>query len=348
MYQQKTPPPDKATMYLPQTQTLAAQIMALIPLPKRPLVVQLLSMIPAHMKSYRDIAPLLVLDDLDTAITALRARWKQTSTCISKISTLLFLAKQNFPGTSPSCVLNLKKLKARLSQTRTPAWFPGDEQKCIPPSHIRRMVRFPNLHPLILAWLLGHRIGDILLLRTSNVFYVRTANSTQTMAILFVEGKAVGSTGPYCVHLPVSLSSDLSAMRIIQQAFLEARKARRPYLFLNAQHILVKEQILPWVTAQETYLKQQLQQNLAMTIDLRSLRRGGVTNAAQATGADHSSLRTLTRHPSDETLRIYLGAGLLDTTTAKIQSSLVKANEISLNKEMHDPFFVLRWSGPHE
>ena len=60
----------------------------------------------------------------------------------------------------------------------------------------------------------------------------------------------------------------------------------------------------------------------------RALRRGGLS-ALSLLGNSNADIRTLSRHTTDDSLRIYLGAGLLDATLAKTQHKLILQIETS-------------------
>lgn len=184
-------------------------------------------------------------------------------------------------------------------RVRPPSFDPTDLSSIVMPAD---SVNLPL--PLRLAYLMAHRVGDLLRLRCCNVVDVST-HVVSSLALVIIRGKTVASTGPYAIQLP---PSGWAATQI--RALVSAQLAlRRPYVFLDAPNILQDAEETQAVLALEKTLSRETR------IDLRAPRRGALTFLAAA-GVEMADTRLLSRHTSDQTTRIYLAAGVFDTAAA--------------------------------
>lgn len=135
-----------------------------------------------------------------------------------------------------------------------------------------------------LALLLGQRAGDILKTKASETYAFPTH-----ISITFVEGKTVQSRGAFTLATPTGSEG----ARIIQEAAEEAQRMGRVSLFYPSDT----------ATAEKAIHK------AFPNLDLRSLRRTGLTRLAQS-GCDLELLLQISRHSSVKMLEIYLCRGL--------------------------------------
>ena len=189
---------------------------------------------------------------------------------------------------------------------------------------------------LKLTWLMGQRIGDILRLKSRNIFRVQTPHSN-SIACLFTSGKVVQRTGPCVIHLPMGGES----ANIITLALTRTKKLM-PYVFMDYDGPPLNEtDEMKLVSRYEEHLKS-LEE---MSFDMRALRRGGLSSASLLGGFSKDELRELSRHPSNDTLRLYLAAGILDNESASTQMKIIRTNEESMkNATLGNGFSVVHYA----
>jgi integrase len=234
-----------------------------------------------------------------------------TTTQASKLASLYAMAVAL--GCPPLLLAGLAKMKTQRLRVRTPAWSPSDVYQIARPEALAS-----TSGAALLAYLTGHRLGDILRLRKCNVYRVLSPAIGESLALMVVCGKTVSSTGPYPIHPPAS-----SKAAAIVREHLAGDSA---YLFLDSATVLDARAEDKAVQTTRGAIQRQI------GLDTRALRRGGLSVLALLGNAT-SDLRTLSRHTSDDMTRTYLGAGLLDATLAKTQHRLVTQLENSLTDE---------------
>lgn len=321
-----TPSIDKQTNPTAEApQALAELILSFVPTHAKPKALELTSAIPN--KTHADIAALLLLSpqELRVAVAHLRLQRWSSSTAVAKLGILEYLHRIlahafQLPATLR---LTLATLKREQLSTRKPAWDPSNLTLFCPATtvHTWHTDHAPRTIPARLAWLTGQRIGDVLLWRPNYLFEIQIQDH-HSLAQLVVEGKTVASTGPYALHLP----PNGPAADLLREATALAIKQNRAYTFLNTTIELPKADAIRAALK----LEKELKDNECTAIDLRAIRRGGLSTMTFVTGAEPEKLQRCSRHKSTETLRIYQGAGLLDLNTARVQQALVSANESAL------------------
>lgn len=291
---------------------------------------------PCNCQNLWVLVPLLALPlaEFKEAFADLTGtRWKAPETRAARLGTLIGLAKALPAYVPPAITLLMQRMKREEKATQVPAWSPGDDQQVATPGFMNTLLSNAKFAPLVIAFVTGQRLSDVMLWRRSSARAVRLA-STESVAILVVEGKTVSQTGPYVVHLP----RNGLAVRCLAQA-----TGKGPYFFLPVGKILPKMDARKEVVRQQRLLKK----TASLVMDLRALRRGGLSLMG-ATGAPNSHLLALSHHKSEEMLRRYLAAGLLDRKLANTQMQLIRHNENAVQRSTtHTHSFVSPWPG-HE
>lgn len=321
------PPAEEATM-----RELADDIASLIPPQRTRQATRIYSLAKQFKTNHATIllSQILALQaaDVSSAIRTLikRRNWCN-ATAISRINSLLALGRTL--ATDRATTMALLALRRDLSKIQTPAWEPGDEHQCLPPSAARELWKRRAEHPalvlpLLLSWILGQRVGDILLWRTGNVGKTtRLAGELSSLTILVVQGKTVPATGPYTIHVDIESETALE----IQKLKDSRMASKMPYLFLDLPTLTDNHD-----TARTAARRQEALIKTFYPCDLRSCRRGGLS-AMALQGLPDAQLQTLSRHPDPATLRRYLGAGRLNATEATMQMEAAAANEALLRRE---------------
>jgi hypothetical protein len=299
-------------------------------------------------KPYQDLVGLLALPpaEFDSALLELkRTRWKAQGTVASKLGTLRALARYLTSFVSPALAIHLAYRLRNEQATRQPAWSPGDPKKVVGialATYLKQKAMENRLGinyalSAVVSWVTGQRIGDFLLLRTANVYRVKTVTG-MTLACLIVEGKTVGSTGPYTLHV----AANGWMADCMTQALQHAVSRGSAYVFLDGpiQSKIVAQQMV-------RVAERKIKQLLPPGTDLRGLRRGGLTQMGLC-GAAQSDMLLLSRHTNVPSLNIYQAAGLLDTQTAKTQKTLTDTTVAMLepHREAQGTFCVWPWLDP--
>lgn len=174
---------------------------------------------------------------------------------------------------------------------------------------------------MIFTFWMGQRFGDVLKLRNSNIVR-RNFPHGPCYAITVVEGKVVPSIGPFTIHAPVH-----SLVGQLIECYLNPHV---PYIFLpQISNLLVPESIAQVTVNTEKLLHAMLKPR-DLDIDLRALRRGGLSLMA-ACGWSKEKIRTFSKHTSDQALDCYLGRGTFDGGTALVQSNIIAMTESFYN-----------------
>jgi hypothetical protein len=225
-------------------------------------------------------------------------RWMR-STKEAKLAALLALALRMQCG--PEISETLRVLLKETRRFRKPAWCPTNPQTLIIP-------RGGNLLAQ-LAFLTAHRERDLAHIRRTNIYRIAFAGELPHTAMLIDRGKTVSSTGAYTLHLPRD-----SLAEAIVQALLT--KLQGPYLFLQSPTILSpRDEDIQIEALMRSLTKEYGGQS-------RQIRRASLSTLASG-GIPLQTIRLLSRHRTDDMLRTYLGAGLLDETTAKHQIEMI-------------------------
>jgi hypothetical protein len=331
-----------------QTVTLREVIWAMVPSHMRELAKQMINSVEvSKYKPYTDIVALLAIppDALGGAIAELAAnRWKSSATVVAKLATLNTIAAA-LPGLVPDgMTLLLRTLKRQYLRQRTVTWLPSQEGKVVLASAVNSLLNTPQRQKataLIVSWMTGQRLGDVLKWRTLNLQRVRTV-TIDTYAQLVVEGKTVSTNGPFTIHFPLTSTTT----KLLVAAASLAHRENRPYIFLDAPTLLVGKELDKAVTKEEQRLKSLLlsatRVSLPATLscDLRGLRRGGISTMSAA-GHSQQDILLVSRHSDTGVLNIYEAAGLLDSATARIQQRLILSNEAAALEPTRSEFSAL-------
>ena len=268
--------------------------------------------VPHAMKNPMTMLLALSPDQFQAAFNKLAdsRKWKAT-TQASKLATLIPIALAL--DISPLLRKTVNLMKDALQKVRIPAWSPMDIQEIAQPS---TLLKSGVTGPQLFAYLTGHRLGDILRIRKACVYRVKAPLIGESISIMIVRGKTVRTTGPYPIHLPTE--------SICAQMILERMKDDSgPYIFLSSETILSETAEDEAVSSMRAALHRR------HPLDARALRRGGLS-VLSLLGNSGAEIRALSRHTTDDSARIYLGAGLLDTQLAATQHRLIKQLEENL------------------
>ncbi len=293
------------------SRTHTTRIAALKTLPNTPLI-------------HTQLADVLLCNPhhLEWLITGLaRVRGWAPPTIRNRLGLLIHLANALGTDTAILQQIVLKRLLRRHSRIQTPTWNPQDPHQVLSKERLRIWLKTikvsPDLKvPVILAWILGQRISDVLLWRVAQV--TRTPGTHHGLTICVIEHK---TTGAYCLHLPSGgLAKKLLGSWL---RFLHTETSTRIYLFLESLHTLNPDE----AAEQRRVFYRRLKAETGWSGDVRAIRRGGLITMADL---PNMNLMALTRHKSAATLRKYLGAGLHDRHERFLQKQCIEITEKAL------------------
>jgi hypothetical protein len=142
------------------------------------------------------------------------------------------------------------------------------------------------LYMLTLEWTLAGRIGDIRMIKPGFVKFAPhvEASKTRDMNVMFVEGKGASCWRPWSIHTttPAPLARQLESFVLLKQ------RQKAVNLFSAADQTILSKAVGKYPGC-----------------SLRSIRRGALTGL----GVSDSSLRLLSGHQRESTVRRYLGWG---------------------------------------
>jgi hypothetical protein len=221
-------------------------------------------------------------------------------------------------------ITNSQRVLTRRKEL-APTWELNDKNFTTPKTIsdiVLHLGTYPILSALILAFILGHRLGDILRIQKSlitNIYF----NERQYTAVRIVEGKTVPLTGPYTVFIPCQ-GIAASSLQLAKDSL------NKIYLFLPPITVLEPSELTPHVEATELHIKKILIM-LQTPFDFRSLRRGGLSLLG-AMGFTDDQLLLLSRHTNAKQLGTYLNAGLWSAHTADTMTTMVSALETAIEQ----------------
>lgn len=194
-------------------------------------------------------------------------------------------------------LLNALDIRPEKHETKNASWLALQCQQEVPTAAIPMTRhdaqdmwrRFPDAVSLgiLVAFVLGQRISDALLLRRERirVVFCQDRGTPAKVELTFVEGKTIRYTGPYTLYLDAQVGVGNLLARYLAQT--------RAHL---AGHLL-----FPQETAQLASIR------LAQFgLENRSVRRGGLQEMAHA-GISIANLLRFSKHTSEKMLYRYLG-----------------------------------------
>jgi hypothetical protein len=192
--------------------------------------------------------------------------------------------------------------RAKAEAAAAPPWDLWDQQQFITPQMIKVFTEtVNNLHPRdpmiagFVALMLGQRVSDILKLQTANVLILV---QTRTLAVRFAETKTSATTGQFTLALGV----DSQTARLLIRARVVSMRTSKPFLFMDSNTQLD-------INKGEAEIHQSLFRIWGIKIDLRALRRTGLSRIASA-GAKLETVLAISRHRSVAMLERYLANGI--------------------------------------
>lgn len=209
-----------------------------------------------------------------------------------------------------------------------PTWLPQEQMKVTQPAQAQL------LHPAEkLAFVLAHRLSDILRIRICDVFMILNAqgnalDNVSTIALMMTSTKTRDTIGQYAVHLPPKGIADA----IVREAFLKAQRTNSSFLFLPIRNPGISDDLLASVITKE-------EQRIRSVPDIRSLRRGALSTLSVA-GFDFETMKLLSKHTHQDTLEVYLGAGLLDFSIRQKQMKMISTIEQAISSKQPLPEIV--------
>lgn len=200
------------------------------------------------------------------------------------------LAAQDLLGTPPSTMdkksLGHLKHKAQVELARS--------APPLLPAHLTTLLRTRDIYSLAIAatFVLGQRASDVALWRAERIRPL----DARFLAISVVEGKVVPRIGPFSLFLPLDHEIAIALLQLVQKRRAEAAS----YLF-------------PEDTVRVISLRLA---DLDAGLDVRSIRRGGLTQMALA-GASVPQMLAFSRHASPQMLYKYLDHGSVVVSDAE-------------------------------
>ena len=180
-----------------------------------------------------------------------------------------------------------------------PAWDPLDEQQILSDSDIEKIRTAATTTPpqspmqaVMVTINMGQRIGDILNLTTDSVMMVN-----EMIALTFLISKTADKIGVFTIHIPMATET----ATFIWNAAIAAPSHGK--LFPTS----------------EEDTKKILQAFVGHKVDLRALRRTGLTRLAMVANLD--VVLSLSHHSSIHMLETYLGQGRFNFCLAKSQGN---------------------------
>lgn len=260
---------------------------------------------------------------------SLERRWGKP-TQLARIAKLLtmtapFLA----PTAAHQANAALKTIKRETAMIQTPAWDPQNPEDLMSTNAAddlwRRMAEDPSLvewlAPVLLAFLLAQRVGDVLLWRAANVRTIGRENPEEsTVSILVVEGKTVAKTGPFALQMWASTKT----AALLTEWAAQRLSANLPYLFLPAGALYQTH-----AEARAAVRERQATIRRLCPMKLWAPRRGAAVLLGTLS-VPEAQIRTLSRHPAEATLRRYMAAGLMSNTEGFAQAEAHALIENSL------------------
>lgn len=260
-------------------------------------------------------------------------RWSP-STAAAHLGTMLTLCKMLGRSELTWPIDQLRRTYTQQAQQAGPRWDPMDPAQVMRPEDLQRLLAAPvAAAPLLVTFITGHRIGDVLQFEVDNVRTVRFSGPKllETLVIMVTAHKTVKTTGPYALHLPMTSWT----ARLIMTCCHQQRAAKKPFLFMDfAPATASPEQRRSWVTTTETSLKNRF----LPTHDLRALRRGGLTSMSLA-GFTEEQILFASRHTDTQGLQTYLGHGIMSLQAAQIMTDLYRHNEDAILAGTHPATF---------
>lgn len=265
-----------------------------------------------HASRRLSLAPLLAVPEAKRQEIITTQGW-MASTQATQWAILCSLARDLGKPVSPLARAIQKRLDAVAAQR--PPWT-TDTKNFATPEWIRSLLPSasdPYVLAALLAWTLGARVGDILKIRSESAALYQTFPQTVVHSFTIVEGKTVPHTGPYTVFLSTATPFNEELVDHVRAM------ATRPYLFLTAARLLEKDALEKAVEEAERKMHERIG-----GVDLRSLRRGGLSHLSAA-GFSDEAVRTFSTHTSDAQLQLYLRAGRFNGARAREQEAMTRA-----------------------
>lgn len=256
-------------------------------------------------------------------------RWARP-TQLARTAKLLTMTAPFLPPTAAHQANSaLKALKRETAMIQTPAWDPQNPLDLMTAREAddlwQRIAADASLTewlaPVLLAFLLAQRVGDVLLWRSANVRAINRENSEEsTLSVLVVEGKTVAKTGPFALQIWASTRT----AALLNTLAAERLAAGLPYLFLPAPALYESH-----AEARAAVRERQTTIRRLCPTKLWAPRRGAAVLLGTLS-VPEAQIRTLSRHPAEATLRRYMAAGLMCNTEGFAQAEAHTLIENSL------------------
>jgi hypothetical protein len=250
-----------------------------------------------------------------------RFRWKYSTVatyCSAIISGKKFLTNRATPKALTSLGAFYEKRARTEKKTKAP---PMTERHARRLERAMRRQRSPMEIGILLAWMFGQRISDVLQLHADDIETFRTRRAfasnhsphghTNTsppakrsfIVVTFRRGKTIGTTGPFTLHI----DSDLSVARWVREL---AHRHRGRFLFTGDPENSKRTR------ARMSASTRNAMKMMGERLEARSIRRGGL-QAMAGIGMTMETIQTFfSQHRSTRMLREYLDHGKFDGTQA--------------------------------
>lgn len=179
-------------------------------------------------------------------------------------------------------------LKARAMEWQPAQATPMNDQEArlLAEKYARGTPEFDLATLVLVSWLLGQRMGDIIQLASSDVTW-----TADHVIVTIRRGKVVRATGPYALALHHSAWTT---------RLIEFSSSRQGFLVTTTNAEEDRTKVSRAVAL--------MLASIADHLEVRSIRRGGLLRLAQS-GLTSEELRIFSRHTTDTMLRRYLGWG---------------------------------------
>ena len=147
-----------------------------------------------------------------------------------------------------------------------------------------------------LSFFLGQRLGDICQLHADDFVQELTKGILTRLLVTFRRGKVIGRIGPYTISLPRTHTTE----PVLNRTMALLSKRRGTFVLSTSNTAAERERLADNANRK---LK-----NTSSQLEVRSVRRGGLTRMATA-GVPVSTLLLFSRHASLQMLYRYLDSG---------------------------------------
>jgi integrase len=280
---------------------------------------QMIDKYPCATPTHKHLIEILRVEPSQLHIikTIANARNWATSTFCNRLAMLMGMAIDIATQESRLQKVVLKRLWREANHIQEASWQPSPTSIVGPEvitQHLSNITNLPHFRvPIVLTWLLGQRLGDVLMWRRDNIQQARNG-----LQVLVTEHKTAYQ-GPFTLTLP----HHSLAAKVLGKWLTFSLSTMPVYPFIPSNTLLTHQKARTAVT--EIY--RHMRAARIAPHDIRGLRRGGLSAMAEL---PHAQIMSMSRHKTTATLRRYLGAGRLDVHEMQTQATCITQTEAKL------------------